>query len=73
MKTYITGRQLRLVGKAYEIRWQLKSMLEASVDPGQPLSCELQSWMKGPPFPSRNGHQTVASQRSRIIPFPAQA
>ncbi|MDF2922048.1 MAG: Mother cell inhibitor of FtsZ [Paenibacillaceae bacterium] len=41
MKTYRTPSTLHVVGKAYEIRWQLRKMIRQSSDPHAPLSGQL--------------------------------
>lgn len=38
MKTYWTARELRIVGKAYEVRWKLRRMVRDAANPHRPLS-----------------------------------
>jgi len=38
MKTYWTARELRIVGKAYEVRWKLRRLVRDAANPHQPLA-----------------------------------
>lgn len=60
MKTYHTPNQLRIVGKAYEVRWQLRRLMETSINPQEPLLKRLSDW--------RIGEHTAST--CKIIPFP---
>lgn len=76
MKAYIAPRQLRLVGKAYEIRFYLKALLGQSRNPHQPLECALKSGNDRPPanaakLPWPQPIPTGKTQHPRVIAFPS--
>lgn len=48
MKTYVSPAELRLVGKAYEIRWKLHSLLEEAECPHETLSARLTKMCRRP-------------------------
>lgn len=62
MKTYHTPTSLRIVGKAYEVRWQLQRLMETARHPRAPLSERLSEWV---PVDRR------LARSSNVIPFPA--
>lgn len=64
MKSYVTEGQIRLVGKAWEIRRYLKIMLDAA---GQ--NTTLSSYTSGMPTPQQRKPQEN-TPHPRVIPFP---
>ncbi|WP_438448841.1 hypothetical protein [Gorillibacterium sp. sgz5001074] len=63
MKTYHTSTGLRLVGKAYEVRWQLQRLLETARHPHAPLSERLADWAPA--------DRRLSRPSAIILPFPA--
>jgi hypothetical protein len=50
-----------LVGKAYEIRWQLQRLMETAKQPHEPLIARLSEW--------RIGDRRMTAG-AKVIPFP---
>lgn len=61
MKTYHTPDGLRMVGKGYEIRWQLQRLMESAKHPHEPLTARLSDWKAG---------DRKVSGSAQIVPFP---
>jgi hypothetical protein len=62
MKTYHTPTGLRIVGKGFEVRWQLKRLLDTAVSPQAPLMDRLNEWKP-------DDRQITAN--AKLIPFPS--
>ncbi|MNI86979.1 hypothetical protein D3C73_1441250 [compost metagenome] len=62
VKTYHTPTQLRIVGKAYEVRWQLRKLLDTAGHPHEPLLRRLSEWRPCECEPVSAG---------KVIPFPS--
>ncbi len=41
MKSYVNEGQFRIVGKAWEVRYKLRQLLQISTRPEEPLQCLL--------------------------------
>lgn len=61
MKTYHTQTGLRIVGKGYEVRWQLQKLLASTLQPHAPLTSRLTDWKPGERLPS---------EASNVVEFP---
>lgn len=64
MKSYVSDKQIRLVGKAWEVKHQLQLMLQHG-DPAITVAQYLQGLCTAQK-PASHQH----SSRTRIIPFP---
>jgi hypothetical protein len=62
MKTCQSPKGLHITGKAYEVRWLLRSLIQQAPDPHAPLQYSLTDRLP-------TGKQSVTA---RIIPFPVK-
>lgn len=75
MKSYVTDRQLRLVGKGWEVRQKLRSMSDEA-DGGQAelaalLPMLIHAIERAKPQPEPQRTRTNKTTDRRVIPFPS--
>lgn len=75
MKSYVTEKHLRLVGKGWEVRQQLRKM-SGEADEGQSelaalLPMLIQAIERGKPQPGPQHTRTNKTTDRRVIPFPS--